>query len=165
MSPELFDPESFGLKDGRPTKQSDRYAIGMLIHEVLSGQVPFPRHHGYAVVVRILKGERPARPQGAEGAWFTDDVWSILQRCWEPTPGDRPRIRDVLQCLEKASRSWTPPSQTVAVPLTTGPPARNSDSSGGEWSDEGEVSSLSQGVSSQPLHESISRGDQNESHI
>ena len=37
MSPELFDPESFGLQEGRPTKASDCYALGMVIYEVLSG--------------------------------------------------------------------------------------------------------------------------------
>jgi len=122
MSPELFDPESFGLKDSRLTKHSDRYALGMLIYEVLSGQVPFSRHHGYAVVVRILKGDRPERPQGIVGTWFTNDVWSILGRCWKSVPDDRPRIEDALQCLENASRSWIlPSSQTVAGSPATGP--------------------------------------------
>ena len=43
MSPELLDPGKFGLKDGCPTKESDCYALGMVIYEVLSGQAPFPR--------------------------------------------------------------------------------------------------------------------------
>ena len=37
MSPELLDPERFGIpesKGGRPTKQSDCYALGMVIYEV-----------------------------------------------------------------------------------------------------------------------------------
>ena len=41
MSPELFDPGEFGLKDGRQTKRSDCHALGMVIYEVLSGQAPF----------------------------------------------------------------------------------------------------------------------------
>ena len=47
MSPELFDPENFGLKGGRPTKHSDRHALGMLIYEVPSGHLPFSRQHVY----------------------------------------------------------------------------------------------------------------------
>ena len=34
MSPELLDPERFGIpesKGGRPTKQSDCYALGMVV--------------------------------------------------------------------------------------------------------------------------------------
>ena len=152
MSPELFDPESFDLKDSRLTKYSDRYALGMLIYEVLSGQVPFSRYHGYAVVVRILKGDRPERPQGVVGTWFTDDIWSILGRCWEPVPGDRPGIRDVLQCLEMVSGSWTPPSPQVLVsPPAKDPPERIIDSSVEEDTDESATSSPLQGVSSRPL--------------
>ena len=152
MSPELFDPEKFGLKDSRPTKHSDRYALGMLIYEVLSGQVPFPRHHPYTVVARVLKGERPKRP--VDGTWFTDEVWGVLERCWKPTPGDRPRLKDVLQCLNNASMSWTPPSSRTVVD----PPAIDSlDSSTEEDTGESEISS--------PLHLKQSRGDSNENHI
>ena len=42
MSPELLDPERFGMpesEDNRPTRQSDCYALGMVIYEVS----PYPR--------------------------------------------------------------------------------------------------------------------------
>ena len=161
MSPELFDPENFGLKDSRPTKHSDRYALGMLIYEVLSGRTPFFRHHGYAVIVRILKGERPERPQGVNGTWLTNEVWGILERCWKYTPRDRPKIKDVLQCLNDASRSWTPSSpRTVASPPAIDSPVRTLDSSFQERTDESEISSPPQGVSSHPPRKHP-RGDSN----
>ena len=50
MSPELLDPERFGLQDGRPTKRSDCYALGMVILEVLSGKPPFPNYNGFIIV-------------------------------------------------------------------------------------------------------------------
>lgn len=34
MSPELLDPERFEITECRPTKQSDCYALGMVIYEV-----------------------------------------------------------------------------------------------------------------------------------
>ena len=34
MSPELFDPARFGLPKVRLTKESDCYALGMVIYEV-----------------------------------------------------------------------------------------------------------------------------------
>jgi len=41
MSPELIDPERFGSVGGRPTEESDRYALGMVIYEVLkASRVP-----------------------------------------------------------------------------------------------------------------------------
>ena len=34
MSPELLDPDQFGITDCRPTKQSDCYGFGMVVYEV-----------------------------------------------------------------------------------------------------------------------------------
>ena len=109
MSPELFDPKKFGgWSDGRRTVSSDCYALGMTVYEVLTGRVPFSGYHKYAAVAKVLRGERPERPQGAEGKWFTDDVWGILGRCWEPQARYRPCIEDVLHHLEEASTFWMP---------------------------------------------------------
>jgi len=115
MSPELFYPENFDLTDSRPTKQSDCYALGMVTYEVLSGQVPFPHYNAYAIVAKVSRGERPGRPRGAQGKWFTDDVWRTLERCWAPERERRPRIEDVLRCLEKASPLWTPLSPGIVA--------------------------------------------------
>ena len=133
MSPELLDPEKFGLKRSRPTANSDCYALGLVVYEVLSGNVPFYRYGNYAVVARVLEGEHPQRPLGAKGVWFNDDIWSVLERCWKPTPSDRPKITDVLLCLEKVSKSWS--LQTTSF-----------DWSAEDSADESELSSPSHGV-------------------
>ena len=166
MSPELFDPGKFNLRDDRPTKHSDCYALGMVIYEVLSGRSPFYQYPMTAAVVRILEGERPGIPQGVEGVWFKDDVRRIMECCWRPIPRDRPGIRDVLQCLETISRTWTPPSpQTLVCLPTTDPPTHNPDSSGEESTDESEVSPSSQVGSSQPSRKLSPTGDPNENNI
>ena len=136
MSPELFEPEKFGLKDSHPTTRSDCYALGMVIYEVLSGQAPFHSCSLYAVVAKVSRGERPGRPQGAKGEWFTDSVWGVLERCWTPEPGDRPRIEDVLPCLEEVSRFWTPLSRIAANPQTVDSPVRSYSDLGTEGSTE-----------------------------
>ena len=105
MSPELFDPKRFRLKHSRPTESSDCYALGMVVYEVLSGNVPFYRLWHLVVIPRVLEGERPKRPRGAKGVWFNDDIWTVLERCWKPTPSDRPKVTDVLLCLQEVSRS------------------------------------------------------------
>ena len=120
MSPELLDPERFDLEHCRPTEPSDCYALGMVVYEVLSGNLPFHRHGRYAVVARVLEGERPERPRGAEGAWFNDDIWSVLERCWNPTPSGRPKSMDVLIFLEKVSESWSPPQTMNSDSSTKG---------------------------------------------
>jgi serine/threonine protein kinase len=101
MSPELLDPDKFGLKEGRPTKESDCYALGMVIYEVLSGRTPFDQCKGSVVIRKVLAGERPKRPQGNEGKLFTDSIWGVLKLCWKHQPRDRINARAVLLGLEK----------------------------------------------------------------
>ena len=108
MSPELLDPYRFGFEDSRPTKESDCYAVGMVIYEVLSGRAPFTYFKTFIVILKVTQGERPERPEGAEGAWFTDDLWAMLELCWVPQPEGRPSIEAVLGCLERVSRPSPP---------------------------------------------------------
>ncbi|KAF9642057.1 kinase-like protein, partial [Thelephora ganbajun] len=89
MSPELLDPQGFGLKEGRPTKASDRYALGMVIYEILSGQAPFATYSPFGTLSKIVRGERPARPQGKQGKLTTDGIWEVVERCWKREPDDR----------------------------------------------------------------------------
>jgi len=121
MSPELLDPQ---IQDHRRTVYSDCYALGMVIYEVLSERAPFYRYSNLIISGMVIRGDRPERPKGAEGGWFTDDVWEVLKRCWVPQPGDRPSIKDVLQCLEKVSKSWTP---ALVPPIYWSPTQESSD--------------------------------------
>ena len=108
MSPELLDPEQFGLDHGRPTKESDCYALGMVIYEVLAGQRPFQLLKDHVVTRRVTNGERPRRPEGAKGAWFPDDLWKMLSLCWATDTQSRPSIEVVRECLEQVSGVWKP---------------------------------------------------------
>ena len=105
MSPELLDPESFGLEESRPTKESDCYALGMVIYEVLSGQVPFALKTSPVVIRMVLEGKRPERPQGGEGGRFTDAIWGLLELCWKPQASDRARVETVHRTLESCPSS------------------------------------------------------------
>jgi len=108
MSPELLDPEQFGLDHSYPTKESDCYALGMVIYEVVNGQVPFTKLKDYIVTRKVIEGERPGRPEGAKAQRFTDDLWKMLELCWATQAQNRPNVEDVLECLERASSSWKP---------------------------------------------------------
>ena len=110
MSPELLDPESFGLKKLRPTKGSDCYALGMVVYEVLSGQTPFAPFGPVFVIRKVLNGERPERPQGKEGRLFTETIWGVLEYCWKPWPHERIGAEAILLGLEGNPLALEPPS-------------------------------------------------------
>ena len=114
MSPELLDPQLFDLKDSRPTKESDRYALGMVILEVLSGQAPFACDNAAAVMRKVLNREHPERPKEV---WFTDDLWGTLKQCWSFQPETRPTVEVILECLDSVSLSITIVSQQRLINL------------------------------------------------
>ena len=110
MAPELLDPKSSKPEDTRPTKQSDIYALGMVVYEVLSGQKPFPGYMDITVMQKVIRDERPQRPQGARGVWFNNDIWEMLELCWRAERDDRPSLETLLQCLEGATQPSRSPS-------------------------------------------------------
>ena len=112
MSPELLAPDMFGLKKSRPTRESDCYALGMTIYEILSGQVPFVLFKSSVVIRKVAGGERPERPQGDDGRHFTDGVWGVMQRSWEPQPRKRISARVILMGLEGNPTPVEQPSNT-----------------------------------------------------
>ena len=100
MSPELLDPKMIGLEKSHPTKESDCYALGMVIYEILSGCTPFGQNISFADLCRIPAGNRPERPQGEAGRLFTDGIWDLLQLCWKAEPRERANAKDILLVLE-----------------------------------------------------------------
>ena len=107
MGLEPFDSEA---QDRHPTKHLDCYALGMVIYEVLSLRTPFSEDQNVVGFEKVLRRVRPERPEGADGVWFTDDMWGALEHCWMPEPWDRSSAECVLRCLEKSSTAWVPPS-------------------------------------------------------
>jgi len=46
--------------------------------------------------VKIIEGERPPRPVDPT---LTDNVWTLVERCWDQEPQSRPGMKRVLQDL------------------------------------------------------------------
>jgi hypothetical protein len=43
-----------------------------------------------------MQRERPRRPVGVSwDRWFTEELWDLLQRCWNHDPALRPPMPDI----------------------------------------------------------------------
>ena len=150
MSPELLDPQRFSSND-RPTRESDCYALGMVIYEVrrlrlsqrtlidppqvLTGLRPFHHLRSYSPVTAVLGGERPEEPPEAESLGFSDTLWELVQSCWSESSSTRPTAQQLFDCLSPASLTWVPPRVYPIIKITSRPHIRetspsDSDSSG-----------------------------------
>ena len=68
--------------------------------EVFTGEVPFRANREHLVPHLILLGKRPAKPNHPT---LTEDLWHLIQRCWDDDPDLRPEASEVLQILLKPS--------------------------------------------------------------
>jgi serine/threonine protein kinase len=103
MGPEMIDPQKFGSKEnGGRTISSDCYALGMVIYETISGNMPFYEHSDLIVTMKVVKGKHPTRGSGVPRR-----LWSMLERCWASPPDNRPEVRDVLKCLRRSQNRRT----------------------------------------------------------
>ena len=144
MSPELLYPERFG-SNGRLTRASDCYALGMVIYEVgwlyssrcslthvsqvLTGLQPFHRLTACAVVVVVMEGKRPERPLEAKSVGFSSTLWELVGLCWKESSSARPTAKQLLDHLSAASPDWIPPP-VYPIDETDAPESTDLDSSG-----------------------------------
>lgn len=117
MSPELIDPEEFGLEKSCHTKPSDCYALGMVMYQTISGKLPFQGFLDTTVSLKVMRGNRPSR-----GTKFPDHLWQIVESCWTHQPDDRPTIEEILQYFETSSE-LLPPGHSGGMKGGGGPPA------------------------------------------
>ena len=64
--------------------------------KVFTDVVPFNNFLSVTSIVKIGKGERPPRPTDPT---LPNDVWELMQDCWQQDPQSRPEMRVVLQSL------------------------------------------------------------------
>ncbi|KAK0473649.1 kinase-like domain-containing protein, partial [Armillaria novae-zelandiae] len=102
MAPEmvlaLIEDESEG-KAPRVTTASDVYAFGSVCLEIATGALPYPcRKHDPGVMIDIMRGIKPS-----QGTLMPDsEAFSVLlDDCWRQEPALRPKMSEVLKCLNR----------------------------------------------------------------
>lgn len=120
MAPELLVPSRFGLDKCTPSKETDIYAMGMVIHQVrtarfltytltdspvqvLTGEQPFGKLTMSEVVFKVLGGEKPSKPANALELGLSDSIWKLLEGCWHTERTLRPSVKEVSDCVRAAA--------------------------------------------------------------
>ena len=78
------------------SKPADVFAFAMFTVEVFSGREPFEGQRNEAVMQLILQGGRPEMPGNAQVLGLTDEMWKLVQSCWQQNPEERPTIGEVV---------------------------------------------------------------------
>ena len=70
-------------------------------------------HHPYLeiqsdilAVNAITEGVRPRKPEGAKRLGFSDELWRTVELCWLEDRDVRPRVENILSCLNDATAFW-----------------------------------------------------------
>ena len=119
-SPYYMAPEQWSEEE--PDARADIYSMGIMLYQMLAGQVPF---RGPSVPVIMKKHMFDLPPTFASlGADVAPGVDVIVRRCLEKDPANRPAtVEELIQDLRHAiGPSET--SRSRAQTLTTAPPAR-----------------------------------------
>jgi hypothetical protein len=112
MAPELLEMD---LASSTPA--SDTYSFAMVAVQIFSGQVPFSEAKSdAAVVAKVLRGTRPAKPEEAHRRGLTAVIWEWLENCWQERPVSRPPMSLVKDGLKAARDNHAHPAEVAFTP-------------------------------------------------
>jgi hypothetical protein len=73
----------------------------------LCGHYPYVEIQSDIAVIRaITGGTRPEKPEGAKGLGFTDELWRIVELCWQEDRNARPYVEEIYVSLLEANTFW-----------------------------------------------------------
>ncbi|MGQ5261882.1 protein kinase domain-containing protein [Micromonospora sp. ZYX-F-536] len=115
--------------DGAPAQPAtDVYSLGVLLHEALTGRVPYPADTWDQLSAALADGPPPTLDDLPE---LPPVVARICLRSLARDPADRPSARQVATALRDRLPPADPPTAAIRVPTPTRSPAPPDASTGG----------------------------------
>jgi hypothetical protein len=53
------------------------------------------------VIAWVMQKKRPNRPTANMGRTFLNELWNLVEACWEQEPSERPDMVDVVQTMRR----------------------------------------------------------------
>eukprot|EP00727_Mastigamoeba_balamuthi_P004797 m51a1_g14315 putative serine threonine protein (833) ;mRNA; r:5102-9953 len=91
MAPEVLSTATY-------SEASDVYSFGIVMSEIMAGEIPFKGLNKVAVAREILQGKRPDIPK-VRGAYSSHFV-ELMSQCWSQQPSHRPTFKTIGTALE-----------------------------------------------------------------
>lgn len=93
MAPEVLNSDEY-------TESADIFSCGILLHEAMSGKVPFGNLNALRVAAAIATGQRPDVKDLPGPAPIADALAAVIQASWAEEPAERPSASYLAQCLQ-----------------------------------------------------------------
>eukprot|EP01083_Nonionella_stella_P076306 207879_1 len=90
-------PECIENGSSPSTKESDIYAFGITMWEIITGQEPYPDVDPVDTAIHVLVKER--RPQSY--AFIPEKIQNLMKICWHKHPKKRPDADKIVQILDQ----------------------------------------------------------------
>jgi len=69
--------------------------------KICTGYIPFHKiTRDSTVMLKVVEGSRPPRP--ADTSLLSDEIWKVIEMCWNQAPQDRPSAESVIEQLPLA---------------------------------------------------------------
>ncbi len=94
MSPEQME------HDPDVSFPADMYSLGVVLYEVLAGEVPFNGEHSYEVL-EAVKNNQPRSPSSVSKYAVPKSLEDLALSCLKKTPAQRPDIAEYLRALQE----------------------------------------------------------------
>lgn len=86
-TPQYMSPEQ--IRGEEPDARADIYAVGAVLHELLTGRPPFEGKTPFAILVKQLNDPVPPLPAALRGK-VPDTLWAVTRRLLSKSAKDRP---------------------------------------------------------------------------
>ncbi|TDL15431.1 kinase-like protein, partial [Rickenella mellea] len=81
-----------------PSKETDVWAFGMVVYELLAKEYPFSPYSTVQVIIAIAFGHLPRPPSNLRSHGnIGKSLWDLCTQCWNRDPTSRPVMTDVVR--------------------------------------------------------------------